>query len=103
MTRRIFTGLYALSQFNAGQRDASIGIGMGILGTGFFGLCTVAAVISLLPGGSWLRLDGSNFEVSAPFRKRKFRWSREYAISAYFAGGPAVASYSRQRRRALMY
>src|ERR1700676_1257387 len=48
---------------------------IGILGTAFFGICTLVGVITLLPGASWLRLDEKGFEFTRFFRTTRFHWS----------------------------
>ena len=40
----------------------------------FFGACTVAAAIALLPGASALKLDHEGFESTALFRRGTVRW-----------------------------
>jgi hypothetical protein len=40
----------------------------------FFGLCTVAGVIALLPGAGGLRLDRDGFAVTSLFRSHTYRW-----------------------------
>lgn len=41
---------------------------------GFFGLCTLVALVALLPGANHLRLDAHGFEIRSLFRIRRYRW-----------------------------
>src|SRR5262245_17105691 len=47
----------------------------GWLATGFFGLCSVTFVVTMLPGASYLRLHQDGFEMRALFRTTHFKWS----------------------------
>jgi hypothetical protein len=79
----IFASWIALSRFLAGEAGAGLEAGIVIFGTGFFGLCTAVAVMSLLPGGSWLQLDENGLTISILFRKRKFFWSEVSDFSIF--------------------
>jgi hypothetical protein len=47
----------------------------GWFGVIFFGLCTIVAVVMLLPGAGALRLDREGFEVTSLFRRHRSRWA----------------------------
>ena len=47
----------------------------GWLATGFFGLCSVTLVVTMLPGASYLRLHQDGFEMRTLFRATHFKWS----------------------------
>jgi hypothetical protein len=48
---------------------------LGVLAAAFFGLCTAAGAVALLPGSGSLRLDASGFEVTKFFLfKRRYDW-----------------------------
>jgi hypothetical protein len=48
---------------------------LGYLVAGFFGLCSVVAIVQLLPGSSYLCLDSEGFICCSLFRKHKVAWS----------------------------
>ncbi|VXC11059.1 conserved hypothetical protein [Luteimonas sp. 9C] len=41
---------------------------------GFFGLCTLVALVSLLPGANHLRLDADGIELRSLFRVTRWGW-----------------------------
>ncbi len=41
---------------------------------GFFGLCTVIALVNALPNASYLRLDSAGFEARSLFRSQRYAW-----------------------------
>lgn len=55
---------------------------MGYFGAVFFGLGAIVAVVSLLPGSSYVELSDEGFEVCSLFRKHFIRWAqiREFSI-----------------------
>ena len=44
------------------------------LGGGFFGLCVLVALVSLLPGANHLRLDADGIELRSLFRVTRWGW-----------------------------
>ena len=47
---------------------------LGWLAVGFFGICALAFIITLIPGSSYLKLDEAGFEIRTLFRKESYRW-----------------------------
>jgi hypothetical protein len=95
----IFAGLYALSQFRVGVEGAGIGLGIGILGTAFFGLGVVVGMINLLPAGSSLRLDENGFEVIGPLRKQIFRWGEVSDFDVFNGRATSVVVFNAAKPR----
>lgn len=44
------------------------------IGGGFFGLCALVALVALLPGATYLRLDADGIELRSLFRVTRWRW-----------------------------
>lgn len=42
--------------------------------SGFFGLCSLVFIITMLPGASYLRLSTEGYEVCSLFRKHTVKW-----------------------------
>lgn len=57
-----------------GYLGVSKGDPLGWLPLIFFGLGIVVAAVQLLPGASWLMLDGEGFEVKTLFRRHRSHW-----------------------------
>ncbi len=66
---------------------------IGLLGTAFFGICTVVGVITLLPGASSLRLDENGFEFARFFRTSKFHWSDVAAFDVWTFRGKGLVVF----------
>jgi hypothetical protein len=71
----------------------------GALATTFFGVCTVMAMIQLLPGSSSLRLDGNGFEITRYFRKQEFGWSEvsDFGVWTYLGSSIVVFKAAKSR------
>lgn len=64
----------------------------GWLAAVFFGICTLAFLITLIPGSSYLKLNTENFEVCSLFRKHEVRWDSvsEFGVFRLEPGGTFV-------------
>jgi hypothetical protein len=76
-----------------GVMAAARGEIVGWLGLIFFGLCSVVAVILLLPNSAYLRLTRDDFEVRSLFRSHRVRWTDVKAFRPGRIGFNAMVLY----------
>ena len=63
---------------------------MGWSGLVFFGLCFLVAVIQILPGASFLRLEAEGFTVCSMWRTTFYRWSdiESFGVAEFTIAAP---------------
>lgn len=76
-----------------GVRVALDGGIVGWFGLVFFALCSVVAVVSLLPNSAYLRLTRDDFEVRSLFRSQRLRWKDVKAFRPGRIGAKAMVLY----------
>lgn len=76
-----------------GVRVALDGGIVGWFGLVFFALCSVVAVVSLLPSSAYLRLTRDDFEVRSLFRSQRVRWTDVKAFRPGRIGVNAMVLY----------
>jgi hypothetical protein len=87
----LFVGISGL---RAGNADAGIGVGIGVLGIIFSGLGAVIGAIMLR--GGWLRLDESGFSFDGVFR-RQYSWSEVSGFAAWYYRGNGSVVFNTTR------
>jgi hypothetical protein len=76
--------------------DIRLGVGVSVLCTLFFGLCTVFAAIALRR--SALRLDENGFQVTA-LHRRQYRWSEVSDFDVFYCRGTASVVFKTTKPR----